>query len=313
MREAGIAVVPIPRARNSTVAGLRGLVATGRRPAIFAGLTDGWTAHTSWTPDELRRRYGDILVTALVGLPSDGVLLPADQRQYEREMSFTSFIDLTLAAPPSAPCYLAYKRAHELFDPREYDFGALVPADGHGSDTRVWIGSAGTRSMLHSDLKDNLFCQVSGRKSVILLSWRDSRAAYPFPNNLVNSQVDLAEPDLVRFPRLRRVTFYHAIIEPGEVLYIPRGWWHDIRACSPSVSINHWFGESQRLGEYLKLLAVSGPRHWLATGRDFIRHGALHRTEETRFFFSPPSTGRRLYDAIRFRNFSRANDPNTDG
>src|SRR6185503_18947416 len=59
MREAGLTVAPIPRARTSTVAGLRRLVATDRRPAIFTGLTDGWTAHTSWQPDELRRRHGD--------------------------------------------------------------------------------------------------------------------------------------------------------------------------------------------------------------------------------------------------------------
>lgn len=313
MRAVGIEVVPIPRAVDSTPEGLRRLVSEQRRPAVFSGLADSWRARQAWSPDGLRSRHGARQVTALVDLPGEGVLLPQDQARYERDMSLAEFINIMLRASPESPCYLAYKRAEELFDPRDYDFDVLLADDGHGRDTRVWMGSAGTRSMLHSDLKDNLFCQIWGRKSITLLSWRDSRAAYPFSDNLVNSQVDLARPDLRRFPRLRSARFYHATIEPGEILFIPRGWWHDIRSCTPSVSINHWFGEPQRLGEYLRLLVVSGPRYWLPTMRDFIMHGLLRRSEETRFFFSPPSTGKRLYDALRWRNFSRENDPNLDG
>ncbi|OKH99348.1 hypothetical protein A6A06_25710 [Streptomyces sp. CB02923] len=249
-------------------------------------------------------------MTALVGLPDTGVLLPRDQRFYEKELTFTEFVDTMLTTTVAAPCYLAYRRAHEIFDPADYDFAALVPHDGrHHTDTRVWIGSAGTRSMLHSDLKDNLFCQVWGEKDVTLLAWRDSRAAYPFPDNLVNSQVDLGAPDLKRFPRLGRVRFWHVRMGPGDLLYMPRGCWHDVRARTPSISINHWFGEPVGLARYLRLLAVLGPAYWRSTVRDFVGHGLLHRQEPTRFFFSPASTGKRLYDALRSGNFSRHNDP----
>lgn len=302
-------VAPIPHVAGATPDDLRRTVADGRRPAIFRGLTGHWPASREWHPDRLRERYGDRTVTALMDLPKSGVLFPTDQADYTRELSFADFLDAMRDTGRAGPCYLAYQRAADIFDPGDYDFTSLLPADGHPTDSRVWIGSEGTRSMLHSDLKDNLFCQVHGRKSVILMSWRDSRAAYPFPDNLVNSRVDLAHPDLDRFPRLASATFYQAVVEPGEILYIPRGWWHDIRAISPSISINHWFGPSQSTAEYLRLLARCGPRHWLATVRDFLRHGLLGRREKTTFFFSPPSTGRRLYDAVRRRGFSAENDP----
>jgi hypothetical protein len=309
MRAAGIGVRPIPRAKVSTPMALRRQVARRAGPMLFPGLAKQWRALAAWKPDELRRLHGDVEVTAMIGLPSGGVLLPQDQQTYEQTMSLALFVDAMLAATASSPCYLAYKRAGDLFDPADYDFDALLGTGKSGTDTRVWIGSTGTRSMLHSDLKDNLFCQIWGEKTITLLPWRDSKAAYPFTDNLVNSQIDLARPDLGKFPRMGEATFYNATVGPGDVLYIPRGCWHDIRSCTASVSVNHWFGKSKSGGEYLRLLGALGPRHWRDTARDFMVHGLLKRREESRFFFSPPSTGKRLYDAVRWGGFSRENDP----
>ncbi|MFF7636333.1 cupin-like domain-containing protein [Kitasatospora sp. NPDC008050] len=312
LRAAGLTVRPVERAGAADVGALRRRVAARSGPLVCAGLLEAWPARAGWNPADLAERHGERRVTALMDLPATHVLFPQDQRHYERELAFGEFLDRMTATGPTAPCYLAYQRADEIFDPADCDFASLLPPDGHGTDTRVWIGSAGTRSMLHSDLKDNLFCQLWGEKSVILLSWRDSRAAYPFPGNLVNSRIDLAEPDLTRFPRLRKAVLHQVRMRPGDLLYIPRGWWHDIRAHTPSVSVNHWFGEPLGLPDYLRLLGVLGPAYWRATTRDFVAHGLLRREESTRFFFSPASTGRRLYDALRTGDFSHSNDPSAD-
>jgi hypothetical protein len=311
LRSAGLTVSPIPRATVNTVDELRRVVAEERRPTLFSGLMDAWPARTGWTPRALADSHGDELVTALMNLPSTGVLFPREQRHYERTLPFREFLHHMVTTPASSPCYLAYTRAAALFSPRDHDFTGLLGAD-EGSDTRVWIGSAGTRSMLHSDLKDNVFGQVWGEKHVVLLPWEASRAAYPFPDNLVNSQVDLAEPDLARFPRLRDAVLLAGRVGPGDLLFMPRGTWHDIRSLTPSISINHWFGPPLRTAEYLRLLARLGPVYWGHAGRDLVRHGLLRRPERSYFFFSPPSTGKRLYSLLRWGDFSRDNDPARD-
>jgi lysine-specific demethylase 8 len=140
----------------------------------------------------------------------------------------------------------------------------------------------------------------------------DSRAVYPFPDNIVNSQVDLADPDLEKFPRLRRTVLYAGTVGPGDVVFIPRGWWHDIRSRTPSVSLNHWFGEPLRTRDYLSLIIRLGPACWGATVRDFIRCGLLGYESESRFFFTPPPTGKRLFDALRWGDFSRDNNPSKE-
>ncbi|MFE9500725.1 cupin-like domain-containing protein [Streptomyces collinus] len=308
MRASGIKVTAIPRVSAATPTALKAAI-NSQSPMIFSGLTDTWPARTTWNPSSLRQMHGARQITALMNLPTKGVLFSQDQRNFEQTMPFSEFLDVMDKTTNAAPCYLAYKRVDEIFDPSDYDFEAILGATTADGDTRVWIGSAGTRSMLHSDLKDNLFCQIWGRKSVTLLPWSQSRAAYPFRDNLVNSQLDLAEVDLAKYPRLRSAEFMHSTVLPGDILYIPRGCWHDIRSQTPSISINHWFGASQSLGEYLRLLLMLGPKYWFSTVRDFIFHGLLKHSQKTLFFFSPPSTGRRLYDALRWGNFSKENDP----
>lgn len=309
LKDLGLDVRPIPEAGDPTPGALRAAVRDERGPILCRGLADGWPARIRWSPPELARTHGDRVVTALMDLPGTAVLFPKDQRRYERTLTFAEFVESMLSASPDAPCYLAYQRADEIFPAEEYDFASLLGSLDAEPDTRAWIGSAGTRSMLHSDLKDNLFCQIWGEKRLILLPWRDSAAAYPFPANIVNSRLDLAEVDLERHPRLRGTVLYSSLMGPGDVVFIPRGWWHDIRAVSPSVSVNHWFGPPLGFRDYAPLLLKLGPRCWWATARDFVRSGVLGKEEARTFFFSPASTGKRLFDALRWGNFSRDNDP----
>lgn len=284
-------------------------------PILLGNAITGWPALARWTPAQLSAAFGELEVEALIDLPAHGVLYPRDQDSYLRKMTFAEFAAHMVDTPSTRPCYLAYARLPALLDDRraDFDFAGLTGAGGGGADTRVWIGSAGTRSLLHSDLKDNLFVQIWGRKAAVLVPFADSRAVYPCVDNIVNSAVDPDAIDLARFPRFRRATVYRAIVEPGDVLFIPRGCWHHFRSLTPSISLNHWWGPPLTHRDYLRLLLALGPRHWLATGRDFVVHGLLGRSEARRFFFSPPSTGRRLFDLLTERDFSRSNDPLHDG
>ena len=163
--------------------------------------------------------------------------------------------------------------------------------------------------MVNTLLKDNLFYQVIGRKSVILVPWKQSVCVYPCPNNIVNSQLDLANLNLELHPKVKKATLYAATMEPGDMLFIPKGWWHDIRSLTPSISLNHWFGLPLNFRDYTALIWKLGVPCWQAIAKDFYHKGMLKKPEKTDFFFSPATTGKRLYDLLRWGNFSKDNDP----
>lgn len=280
-----------------------------RRPAVICGLTNDWKA-SAWTFESLRAAVGDRTVTALLDLPSRGGVLDGGQDAYEKELTFSAFLDRA-SDPGAAPCYLGYTRPEELISGYEdaFDFGSMTPPSRYPTDTRLWIGSAGTCSGLHSDLKDNVFVQITGRKRLILVPFRQTHLVYPFVDNIVNSRVDPEHLDADQFPRFLTANVFSCVLGPGDVAYIPRGWWHYLRSESPSISINHWFGPPIPARVFVAILFRLGPRYLSRAVTDLLRYSLLGRTYRKDFFFTPPSTGERLFNLIRHGDFSRDNDP----
>jgi lysine-specific demethylase 8 len=169
---------------------------------------------------------------------------------------------------------------------------SLVPAGRHF--VNLWIG-ARTRSGLHYDPMDNCLLQLHGSKVAILAAPADRRNLYPFADNVAKSRIDPEAPDAARFPRVQEATFFTGELAPGDLLYIPRGWWHFLRAPASSISLNLWHEPALTLGDELRGLAELGPACWARTARDFLWHGLLRRPYEQRLY-SPPPTGKQLYD-----------------
>lgn len=279
---------------------------------LVRGLARDWLATREWSPEIWSARFGDRRVSAFIDLPGTGITFPRDQDAYRHELTLGEFLVRMQTAPADRPCYLAYQRLEGMLPELagDFDFAPLAgKRPGEETDTRLWVGSCGTRSMLHSDLKPNVFVQLYGRKQVWLVPFDETHLVYPFPDNIVNSRIDLDAVDPAQFPRFRAAHVTGAVLEPGDVLFMPRGVWHYFRSLDPFISLNHWVGDGVTSREYLRILMRLGPQYWIQTCRDFTYHGVLGRPYRTLFFFSPPPTGKRLYDLLRHGNFSRDNDP----
>ena len=107
------------------------------------------------------------------------------------------------------------------------------------------IGQRGAATPAHYDEQQNLFAQLSGRKRCVLFAPGEVRGLYPYPLHHPKdrqSQIDLYAPDLARFPRFGEVQGLEAVLEPGDVLFIPQYWWHHIENLDERcVSLNFWF------------------------------------------------------------------------
>ena len=107
---------------------------------------------------------------------------------------------------------------------------------------RASAGPAGTVTPLHCDYDDNIFAQALGSKRVILAPPHHDAFLYPRDANpiLAGSPFDPERPDYDRWPLARAAAFVECTVAPGELLYVPAGWYHQVRALTFSLSVNRW-------------------------------------------------------------------------
>ena len=214
-----------------------------RRPVIVTGLTGGWLAPEQWTPVRMAHEYGDARVVAAV--LSEGTLLddPTSGVVFRR-IPLRDFVESLGAAGP-APHYVMAPTSN--FPPglqRDYQLPPYCAGAAH-LRAKVWIGKAGTVTPMHRDVPHNLHVHLTGRKRWLLFSPGHGSRMYSrglFSGMPNFSRIDPERPDYGRFPRFRGVRALGGVVEPGETLFIPRGWWHHTRTFEDAVSMNFWWG-----------------------------------------------------------------------
>lgn len=115
---------------------------------------------------------------------------------------------------------------------------------------RIWIGNS-TRVSTHYDVSSNVAVVVAGRRRFALFPPEQAVNLYVGPLDVTIagqpvSMVDLEAPDLDRFPRFRgaQATMRVAELEPGDAIFVPSLWWHDVKAEGPlNVLVNYWWGQ----------------------------------------------------------------------
>jgi hypothetical protein len=104
----------------------------------------------------------------------------------------------------------------------------------------MYMGPGGHTTSLHYDIMDNTLMQLHGTKKLVLFPPSQTANLYPFPISIhlrhglklrcCYSQVELENPDLRSFPKLKEALQhkYEVLLERGETLFIPSGWWHEV-------------------------------------------------------------------------------------
>jgi hypothetical protein len=202
-------------------------------PFMITGLVGRWPLCTV-TPDILRERFGDVPVRARVGDYINTAFAP-DRAM--RDMAMRDYLDLAAAGTGALPPYVGNLEINALNGMCHWPgyFSKMGPP-------RFWLGPAGTVTPLHCDYDDNIFAQVWGTKRIFLAPAHHDEFLYPREANpvLVGSPFDPEHPDFDRYPLARRATLIECIVNPGEMLYVPAGWYHQVRALTFSLSANRW-------------------------------------------------------------------------
>ncbi|XP_034429782.1 HSPB1-associated protein 1 homolog isoform X2 [Hippoglossus hippoglossus] len=233
-----------------------------QQPAVFMNMTCDWPA-LQWTAEHLSVCLSDKLIRFRLGRKEE-INTPLFETQcsyveakLEHFLCWTRGQCGTDVGPFSEfPCseywaYADYKYIATLFQDQPFMFEDVKWSDfgfegRNGRESTLWIGAEGANTPCHLDSYGcNLVLQVQGRKRWHLFPPEDTSKLYPtripFEESSVFSQVDVLQPDLGRFPNFQRARAHVVTLQPGQVLYVPRHWWHYVESVDPvTVSVNSW-------------------------------------------------------------------------
>ena len=147
----------------------------------------------------------------------------------------------------------------------------LLSLNPQRSSINVWIGQPHVIAHCHYDGYHNFYAQLYGKKKFILIKPTNWPGLFPYPflhPSHAQAQVNVSsEEDRQIFPLVGKVEALEVILEPGDLLYIPPLWFHEVESLDVSISVNVWTDSEQtKVAE--KLFELPLPIHaiqWSST------------------------------------------------
>lgn len=255
------------------------LAAADGRPLVLRGLTAHWPAVAAG-------RQGIVALAQLIGrygrgTPMNVFTAPPGMRGHYFYRDDMAGFNFRTEQATMAELLDRLLWASEQADPPSFYAGSTPAADfipgfladhrlpvaAPGATPRLWTGNASHVST-HFDQSDNIAVVVSGVRRFVLFPPEQVANLYLGPLNRTPagqpvSMVSVDDPDLARYPRFADAMKVAevATLEPGDAIFIPSLWWHNIRASGPlNLMMNYWLdaraGSSPLLAFAHALLAI---------------------------------------------------------
>lgn len=218
------------------------------KPVIISGVANEWKACSQWTPERFKILFGDVI--APLRASDDEIDVFFGGLMEKKVISIADYIDSILSEPrdgqkrlylgnipfdsPVAKPYLDKLKS-------DFQFPNYFP-DHTGNDLRLWIGGANQKSTIHNDNYHNLNVQIFGEKKFLLFAPEEYQKLYveKIDDELWSSPIDPQKPDLSKYPLFDQVNRLEAVLEKGDILFIPAFWWHQALSITASININMW-------------------------------------------------------------------------
>lgn len=244
-------------------------VINSAEPVVFKRMVDDWPVVQAGRISD--RASVDYLKSFYNGNPTIVCKIPAKNKgrmfynENFTELDYESFkghIDETLDAilegmdELDGPAYYIASNIISTHFPGFNDANNLViPRDKHpealNERVSIWIGGA-TTATCHFDALDNIACCIAGKRRFTLFPPDQIGNLYPgpldpTPGGQAISLVDFKNPDFQKFPRFKDALLTAQVVdlEPGDALFIPTMWWHNVESLAPyNILVNYWWDDA---------------------------------------------------------------------
>ncbi|MCA9521230.1 MAG: cupin-like domain-containing protein [Myxococcales bacterium] len=220
-------------------------------PFVYAGIAD-WPAMGKWTPAFFRDAYGAFPIRVRRYRQDSELSFIQQVTVQWKRVSLRDYVELlsgvddgTFEGPALEwgikEDYALLGEQPELVSDLRFD--DVLPGYAAEYANYLWIGGAGAVTGLHADLVHiNLLAHLHGTKVIELYDPGQTERMYQKPDAPIQrglySAVNAYAPDYERHPLFREADPMIGELHPGDLLYIPSGWWHIVRSIDVTISVN---------------------------------------------------------------------------
>lgn len=200
-------------------------------PLVIKDLSKEWPAYTKWTWDYFKQIVGDKKVGIYNNVKSDAYTPINKADDYT---TFGEYVDMVSKGPAGWRIFLfnifdhAPQLTHDFEWPDELMKGFVKRFP------MLFVGGASSITHMHFDIDMShiLHTQFIGRKRVLLFPYEEQHKLYRKPYEVL-SLADFSHyyqqngtPDYAKFPALKLAKGFEVILEHGDTLFMPAGYWH---------------------------------------------------------------------------------------
>ena len=200
-------------------------------PLVITDLSKQWPAHKKWNWDYFKQIVGEQKVGLYNNVKSDAYTPINTADDYK---TFGEYVDMIKEGPAAWRIFLfnIFDHAPQLI--QDFTWPEDLMKGYVKKYPMLFTGGATSITHMHFDidLSHILHTQFAGRKRVLLFRHDEKNKLYRKPFEVLsladfsNYAEDGKNPDYAKFPALRYAEGYDLILNPGDTLFMPAGYWH---------------------------------------------------------------------------------------
>jgi hypothetical protein len=221
-------------------------------PLVIKDLAKDWPAYTKWNWSYFKQLVGNKKVGLYNNIKSDAYTPINTADDYK---TFGEYIDMVSNGPAAWRIFLfnIFEHAPQLI--KDFSWPEHLMKGFVKKYPMLFTGGATSITHMHFDIDVShiLHTQFIGKKKVLLFPYQEQHKLYRKPFEVLSladfsnySDETKSKLDFEKFPALKLAKGYEVILEHGDTLFMPAGYWHhmeyiesgfamSLRALQPSI------------------------------------------------------------------------------
>jgi hypothetical protein len=202
------------------------------KPLVITGLAKEWPAYEKWNWEYFKEMVGEVEVGVYNNIKSDAYTPINKADDY---MKFGDYLEMVKRGPVGLRIFLFNIFHHAPKIVSDFSWPEHLMKGFVKRYPMLFVGGAGSITHLHFDidLSHILHTQFVGRKRVLLFPFEEQYKLYRKPFEVLSfanfenySDPNKSKLDLTTYPAIQKARGYEVILEHGDTLFMPAGYWH---------------------------------------------------------------------------------------